>query len=148
MLQCQKATILLVDDDEVDIMSVKRALKKNAIDNPLVVANNGIEALECLRGQGGRVRVAAPYVILLDLNMPRMDGFEFLEQLRRDPLLARSIVFVFTTSNACQDKARTYDFNIAGYMLKSYSGRAFQSAVQLIDFYCKIVEAPYATRKL
>ncbi|RUP22418.1 response regulator, partial [Methylobacterium sp.] len=74
--------ILLVDDDEVDVQGLKRAFKKSKIGNPITVARDGIEALEILRGQNGRERLPKPHLVLLDLNMPRMNGIEFLEAVR------------------------------------------------------------------
>ena len=95
-----EVNILLVEDDEVDVMAVKRALKTLKIANPFFRAADGIEALEMLRGTGGKKQLPSPYIVLLDLNMPRMDGLEFLDELRQDPALHRSVVFVMTTSAA------------------------------------------------
>jgi len=93
--------ILLVEDDEVDVMNVKRAFKKNNIANPLFVAANGVEALEQLR-QGAIPRDRR--IVLLDLNMPQMNGIEFLRELRRDPELNLTPVIVLTTSNDERDR--------------------------------------------
>jgi CheY-like chemotaxis protein len=93
-------TILLVDDDKVDAMAVKRSFRELKIGNPVIEAHNGIEALQHLRGENGYEKVSEPLLILLDLNMPRMGGIEFLEELRRDPVLHSTLVFVMTTSAA------------------------------------------------
>jgi CheY-like chemotaxis protein len=107
--------ILLVEDDEVDVMNVQRAFKKNNIANPLTIAGNGLDALAKLRsGEVPRDR----RIILLDLNMPKMNGIEFLRELRADPILSVTPVVVLTTSNDDRDKIEAYHLNVAGYLLK------------------------------
>ena len=92
-----RVTVLLVDDDKVDAMAVKRSFRALGIDNPVVEAHNGIEALQRLRGENGHEPVPSPYLILLDLNMPQMGGLEFLAELRADARLRQALVFVMTT---------------------------------------------------
>lgn len=107
--------IILVEDDEVDVMNVKRAFKKVKITNPVYLASNGIEALSMLRGP------AVPperRLILLDLNMPKMGGIEFLQELRSDPILKTTPVVVMTASNLDRDRVEAYNLNVAGYILK------------------------------
>jgi CheY-like chemotaxis protein len=137
-----EVTILLVEDDEVDVMAVTIALKELKIANPLVRATDGIDALEILRGTNGKTRLARPYVILLDLNMPRMGGLEFLDELRKDPELQRSIVFVMTTSTAEEDRFRAYNRNVAGYVLKTSAAHSFIEAVTMLDHYWRVIEFP------
>jgi CheY-like chemotaxis protein len=137
-----EVNILLVEDDEVDVMAVKRALRELKIANPLFRAADGIDGLEMLRGVNGKTRMPRPYVILLDLNMPRMGGLEFLDELRQDPDLQSSIVFVMTTSMAEEDRFRAYDKNIAGYVLKSTPAHSFIEAVIMLDHYWRVVEFP------
>ncbi|WP_082217646.1 response regulator [Dyadobacter psychrophilus] len=133
-------TILLVEDDEVDVMNVKRAFKKNNISNPLVVASNGIEALEVLRSVSpDRPR---PKIVLLDLNMPRMGGIEFLKEIRQDPELSSLSVFVMTTSNEDSDKIEAFNLNVAGYILKPLSMDRFISAVSTLNSYWTLCEFP------
>ncbi|HEX4767821.1 MAG TPA: response regulator [Lichenihabitans sp.] len=134
--------LLLVDDDEVDVMGLKRAFTKSRIGNPITVARDGIEALEILRGQNGKTRLPKPHLILLDLNMPRMDGIEFLEALRADESLRTALVFMITTSKAEEDKARAYGHNVAGYIVKQDPANTFLQAVSLLEHYWKIVEFP------
>jgi CheY-like chemotaxis protein len=135
-------TILLVDDDKVDAMAVKRAFRQLKIANPVVEAHNGFEALERLRGENGHEKVPAPCLILLDLNMPRMDGIEFLSELRHDPLLRRTLVIVMTTSAAAEDRVRAYDKNVAGYILKHRSGESFLGSMTMLKDYSRMIEFP------
>lgn len=138
----QLVQILLVEDDEIDAEAIVRGFQKQQIDNPITVVSNGIEALNALRGEGGYERIPAPYLILLDLNMPRMNGIEFLQALRQDPQLKSSIVFVLTTSNSDRDKLAAYREQIAGYLLKQRSGINFADLVGMLDFYWRVVEFP------
>jgi CheY-like chemotaxis protein len=133
-------TILLVEDDEVDIMNVKRAFKKNNISNPLVVAHNGLEALEILRSS--EVDAPKPKIVLLDLNMPKMGGIEFLKEIRQDPELTFLSVFVMTTSNEDGDKIDAFNLNVAGYILKPLSMDRFISAVSTLNSYWTLCEFP------
>ncbi len=134
--------LLLVDDDEVDVQGLKRAFTKNRIGNPIVVARDGIEALEVLRGENGHDKLAKPHLILLDLNMPRMNGLEFLQALRNDEDLKAAVVFMITTSKAEEDKARAYGHNVAGYIVKQDPANTFMQAVSMLEHYWKIVEFP------
>jgi len=137
-----EVNILLVEDDEIDVKAVKRALLELKIANPLMRATDGIDALEKLRGENGNERLARPYMILLDLNMPRMGGLEFLDELRNDPDLQRSIVFVMTTSAAEEDRFRAYDKNVAGYLVKDGPVRSFIDAFTMLEHYWRVVEFP------
>ena len=129
----ENVQILLVDDDEVDAMAVQRAFAKHRIHNPITRACDGVEALDMLRGVNGKARLPRPYIILLDLNMPRMTGIEFLESIRADDELRRSLVFVLTTSDDDRDKVAAYDNIVAGYVLKSDAGSDFLNLVQMIE---------------
>lgn len=133
-------TILLVEDDEVDIMNVKRAFKKSNVSNPLLVANNGIDALDILRSDD--LEVQRPKVILLDLNMPKMGGIEFLKEVRKDPELHSISVFVMTTSNEEKDKVDAYNLNVAGYILKPLSMDQFIEAVSVLKSYWTLCQYP------
>jgi len=132
------ATILLVEDDDIDAKIVERAFNKLRIANSIVRAKNGIMALELLRSG----TVPRPYIILLDLNMPKMGGLEMLEELRGDKNLSNSIVFVLTTSKYDEDKVAAYNQNIAGYILKEKLQDGFEDLVKLLDCYWRIVELP------
>ena len=131
--------ILLVEDDEVDVMNVRRAFQKNHIANPLFVAGDGVMALEQLRsGQIPRER----RIVLLDLNMPRMNGIEFLRALRSDPDLAGTPVVVLTTSNEERDKIDAYGLNVAGYLLKPVTFGNFCEVMAALNKYWTLVEMP------
>ena len=134
--------LLMVDDDSVDVSAFRRSLRKNKILNRLHVARDGLEGLEMLRGENGYEALELPYIILLDLNMPRMDGVEFLEELRQDPKLHKTVVFVLTTSDADQDKTRAYEHHIAGYIVKSRIGDDFMELLSVLQPYWRIVELP------
>jgi CheY-like chemotaxis protein len=134
--------ILLVDDDEVDVMNVQRAFKKNNIINPLYVANNGLEALALLRGQGAAAIPGPRRLILLDLNMPKMNGLEFLRAIREDPELRPLTVVVLTTSDDERDRIEAYNLNVAGYILKPVTFTAFVEAMATLNKYWTINEFP------
>jgi CheY-like chemotaxis protein len=142
MLEPQTAQLLHVEDDDICLMMLNRTFKKAKIANPISVAHDGIEALELLRGTNGRPRLPRPFLILLDLNMPRMDGIEFLKELRKDEELKKSIVFIMTTSGADEDKVKAYNLGVAGYILKSNPANAFLEAAALLATYCRVVEFP------
>jgi CheY-like chemotaxis protein len=139
-------TILVVDDDRVDTMAIRRSLRELKIANPVVAARDGIEALEKLRGENGHDKVRSPLLVLLDLNMPRMGGLEFLDELRADPLLHSTLVFVMTTSSATEDRTRAYAKNVAGYVLKFQQEQGFQNAILMLEHYWRIVEFPETGR--
>jgi CheY-like chemotaxis protein len=141
-MRAAPVTILLAEDDKIDVMAVKRAFRELRIDNPLVVANDGVEALDLLRGANGRQKVPHPYLVLVDLNMPRMDGIQFLAELRKDAALRGTIAFVLTTSAADDDRIRAQEKNVAGYILKHQPTRSFIDAVAMLEHYWSTVEFP------
>ncbi len=134
--------ILLIEDDLVDAEAIQRAFRQQKIANPFTVVPDGIEALKVLRGESGCEPLPRPYLILLDLNMPRMNGIEFLRELRADPALHRSIVFVLTTSNSDEDRFEAYNGHVAGYILKSRAGEDFLEVTKLLRSYWRIIEFP------
>lgn len=138
----QPISILLVEDDQIDAKAFLRAIREQRINNPVQRAKDGVEAWEILNGLSGDVPLEQPYIIVLDINMPRMSGIELLRKIREDEALRDSIVFVLTTSNDDQDKIEAYNLNVAGYMLKSDLGNSFIRAVDLIDKYWRVVELP------
>lgn len=131
--------IMIVDDDDIDIRVIRRALKKQGIDNVSLVANDGIEALEMLRANAGGNGVG-PWILLVDINMPRLNGHEFLERLRADEELKDSIVFMLTTSDRDQDKQRAYAQNVAGYIVKSDAGSNFAGLADMLRGFLSCVQ--------
>jgi CheY-like chemotaxis protein len=131
--------ILLVEDDEVDVMNVRRAFERNKILNPLYVAADGIHALAMLRNGGVP---SARRMVLLDLNMPRMNGIEFLRELRADPQLHSIPVVVLTTSNDDRDRIDAFNLNVAGYLLKPVTFVNFVELMATLNKYWSLVELP------
>ena len=129
---------VLVDDDAVDREVIRRALRQLGVDNPIVEAEDGEEALEKLEAAMEQESDKA-HVVILDLNMPRMNGFEFLERIRADERFRRLPVFVLTTSKSRIDKEKAYDRSISGYIVKS---RGIIDAVRMIDQYQRVIEFP------
>lgn len=136
---CKEVSLLMIEDDDIDATALKRALHKLKLLNPIYRARDGLEAIEILRSGG----IPAPYIILLDLNMPRMNGLEFLEELRSDPQLTQSVVFVLTTSKSDEDITAAYREHVAGYLLKQRMDNDFLQVVGLLNHYWRIVEMPY-----
>jgi len=130
--------ILLVEDDRVDAMTVKRALKDLKVTNPLVNTPNGEEALGHLRNDSNK----KPCVILLDLNMPRMNGIELLKIIKADDELKKIPVVVLTTSQDTHDKAETFGLSVAGYILKPTDYKKFVETMRAIDIYWTLSESP------
>lgn len=139
MTEDRTINILLVEDDQVDVMNVRRAFDKNRISNPLFVAADGLDALAMLRD--GRIPQSRR-IVLLDLNMPRMTGIEFLRELRKDPALHLTPVVVLTTSNDERDKVEAFNLNVAGYLLKPVTFMNFVELMAALNKYWTLVEFP------
>jgi CheY-like chemotaxis protein len=135
-------TILLVDDDEIDVIAIRRSFWQLKIANPLVVARNGLEARDMLRGDNGQAKLRAPYLVLLDLDMPCMGGIALLDELRQDPVLRRTLVFVMTSSAAEEDRERAYERNVAGYVMKPASGEGLTRAISALECFWRAIEFP------
>ncbi len=135
---------LLIEDDEVDVMNVKRAFKKINVMNPLYVATNGLEALAMLRNENSDSPTipVTQLLILLDLNMPRMNGIEFLQELRADPVLKNIPVVVLTTSNQEQDRVEAYQLNVAGYIVKPVIFSNFVETMATLNQYWTLCGIP------
>jgi len=133
---------LIVDDDEVSIMKIKRAISKANLGNPVIVAMDGIEALDILRGDGGKDKLSRPYIVTLDINMPRMDGHQFLKEIRSDPILQNVVVFVLTTSANEEDIAAAYEQHVAGYILKENSENGLIEKISMIENFTNLVVLP------
>ena len=137
-----RVTVLLVEDDDVDAEAVMRSIRRSQIPVDVVWVEDGVEALDMLRGGPGFESLHRPLIVLLDLNMPRMDGFEFLQALRADPALRDLVVFVLTTSSADADRTRAYHDNIAGYLVKSSVGPQFSRLARMLLSYQTAVTLP------
>ena len=135
-------TFLLVEDDEVDIQAMHRAFRRLRLANEVVVARDGIEGLDALRGNG-RPPLEPPFIVLLDLNMPRMGGIEFLEVIRADAKLADTVIFVLTTSAEEIDRVAAYRNHVAGYIVKQdLDGDGLLGAIDMLDRYWRVVALP------
>jgi CheY-like chemotaxis protein len=133
-------SLLLVEDDDVAAEAVIRGLHKHALECSVVVAQDGVEAFRILRGQHPERRIERPCIVLLDINMPRMNGFEFLRALRSDAELRRTVVFVLTTSGAASDRARAFDESVAGYIVKAAAGPQFSGLARFLAAYRSVVQ--------
>ncbi|MCK4336414.1 MAG: response regulator [Candidatus Aminicenantes bacterium] len=130
--------ILLVEDDLVDQMTVKRSLKELNVSNRLVIANNGEEALFYLNDE----KYQKPAIILLDMNMPKMNGLEFLEIVKNDDELKKIPVIVLSTSKADSDRINSFNLGVAGYMIKPVDYKKFVDVIKTIHMYWKLSELP------
>jgi len=138
----REVRILLVEDDDVDVMRVERGFHQLRIANEIIRAKDGVEALEILRGTDGNSRMESPFLVLLDINLPRMSGIEFLAELRADEGLKTTVVFVLTTSQRDEDRMASYRHNVAGFMHKQEAGREFVKAMEMLSCYWRVVELP------
>jgi CheY-like chemotaxis protein len=129
--------VLLVEDDSVDAMTVKRSFKDLKVGNELVRVTNGEEALGYLK-----VADKKPCVILLDLNMPKMNGIEFLKAVKADEILKGIPVVVLTTSKDDQDKVESFKLSVAGYIVKPVDYKKFVDAMRILDLYWTLSELP------
>ncbi len=137
--------ILLVEDNPGDVRLTREAFKEGKVRNLLIVASDGIEAMSMLRRQGAHSDAPRPDLILLDLNVPRMDGRQVLAEIKGDPDLRRIPVVVLTTSKAEEDILRTYDLNANCYITKPVDFDKFLTVVKSIDqFWLTIVNLPPA----
>ncbi len=150
MLQMQddagaKLNLLLVEDDEIDRKAVRRAFHRKKLPVHIVEAMDGQEALDILNGRSDHKLPPEPFIILLDVNMPKMGGLELLQQLRAetaDPKIRNSIVFVLSTSEAARDLDRAYALNIAGYLLKSAEKGGLDAIAEMLWSYRQLVIFP------
>ncbi len=130
--------ILLIEDDRIDAMMVKRALKDLKVTNPLVHSNNGKEALEYLRDEDN----IQPCVILSDLNMPKVKGVEFLKDIKADERLKRIPVIILTVSAEEQDIIETFNLGISGYIVKPVDYKKFVEAIRTVALYWTLSKLP------
>ncbi|GAB6181427.1 response regulator [Desulfotomaculum defluvii] len=138
MMRDKNVHILVVEDDDVDIMAIQRAFEKQNITNPLYIARNGLEALAILRDGN----IPLPSIILLDINMPKMNGIEFLREIRKDRQLRSIPVVVLTTSDEERDINDAFKYNTAGYIVKPLSLPKFEDAISVLNLYWTLSELP------
>jgi len=138
----EAVTVLLVEDNDVDRENVIRAFRRHNLESSLVEARDGLDALAILRGDEGRPPLRKPYLLLLDLALPRLDGLSVLRELRADPALAGTVVFVLTTSSHDQDKQSSYHQHVAGYIVKGEAGPGMVGLVDLLRAYIDVVRLP------
>ena len=141
-----RVTVLLVEDDDVDAEAVIRSIRRSQVPVDVVWVEDGLEALDVLRGQHSSRTVERPVIVLLDLNMPRMTGFEFLASMRQDPLLKAAIVFVLTASDCLRDISEAYDCQAVGYLVKSRLGTEYELLADLLQAYYQTVDFPAPAR--
>lgn len=140
-MKTKPLNILLVEDDDGDVKAVERAFTKAKIVNPIIRAVDGVEALEILRGQNDK-KIQKPYIMLIDLNLPRMTGLDLMRVIRNDPEFKESVIFVLTTSKNQADKDAAYELHAAGYIHKETAGDDFLNLTELVDTYWRLVELP------
>lgn len=131
--------VLLVDDDAIDVMNMRRAFLRNDIKNPLFVASTAQEALELLRSD---TFPQSRVVVLLDINLPKMNGIEFLRLLRADAGLSSTFVVILTTSNDERDRVAAYSLNVAGFLLKPANSANFVELAATMNKYWSLLEMP------
>ena len=137
--------ILLVEDDQVDVMTVQRAFKRNNIINPLTVVGNGLEALDYLHHRGVFADHSAfptPGIILMDINMPLMNGIECLKEIKADEHLRKLPVIMLTTSKEECDRVESFKLSVAGYIIKPVEFEKFVEAVKVLNLYWTLSELP------
>ncbi|MFK8051366.1 MAG: response regulator [Woeseiaceae bacterium] len=143
MIPVEKFKILLIEDDELDLEKFERSMRRIGIDNDLIHATDGINALEILRGEGENQQpLRGPLVALLDLNMPRMNGHEFLSEVRNDERLQRLSVFVMSTSDRPQDINTSYDHHVNGYLIKPFTMQQTYDTVEALHNYWSVLRFP------
>jgi CheY-like chemotaxis protein len=134
----REATIFIVEDDDIDALTIERGLRRVHIVNTIVRAHDGQQALDMLKAGD----VPEPYIVLLDLNLPKLSGLELLREIRDDPDLTSAVVFVLTTSQSDEDLTSAYRDHVAGYILKQHMATDFINVLGMIEHYWKVVELP------
>lgn len=138
----QHIPLLVVDDDELEVVAIRRGLKKINLNIPFCHAKDGLEALDFLRGKHGHDKLGKPFLVLLDINMPRMNGHEFMREVRADPELCDTVIFVLTTSNDESDMTEAYQNQAAGFIVKSHLKGDYQSLAMMLKTYWDVVLLP------
>ncbi|MBA4749701.1 MAG: response regulator [Alphaproteobacteria bacterium] len=134
--------VLLVDDDDGDAKTLKRAFHKLGLDKIMTHARDALEALDYLKGKNGKDRLKRPCILLVDLNMPRVNGLELIRIIRDDDDLKKLVIFILTTSDLEEDKQAAYKLHVAGYIVKQTANDNFASLADFVERYCKTVDLP------
>ncbi|MFC4698865.1 response regulator [Glaciecola siphonariae] len=138
MIKATPPTLFVIDDDDVDFKLLKYEFSKRKIINPLVRAVDGVDALEKLASG----EIQKPFIVLLDLNMPRMGGMEFLSELRKNKDYEETVVFILSTSSDLNDIRESYEKHAAGYFLKDDANESIERVVDVLGGYFQIVMLP------
>lgn len=141
----QRFNILMAEDNEHDIIAARRAWKKNKIANPLYIVNDGEACLDYLHQRGAFSEPGSappPGILLLDLNMPKMDGLTVLQRIRADKMLRRLPIIVLTTSQLEEDRAKSYELGANAYIKKPIGFESFSDAVKIINHFWELAELP------
>lgn len=139
-----EVAIVLVEDDDIDAMTVKRGLAAANIENRVIRARDGVEALDILQGSNGQEKLSPPYLLLVDIRMPRLDGLGLVRQIRNIRALQRTVVFMLTNSDNDRDLTAAYDSHVAGYIVKSNAHDHFRRLANMLEYYLMIVSPPPA----
>ncbi len=137
-----EVNLLLVEDNKIDVQLFQRAMRRAGLEHPTRVAGDGRHALNILRGEDPEQSIGKPNIVILDIKMPRMDGFEFLNTIRSDPDLHKLVVFILTTSSDPDDRERAYEKNVAGYLVKCNETERFVETLKMIESYLSEVQLP------
>jgi CheY-like chemotaxis protein len=139
----RRLNVLLVEDNDVDVLNIRRAFKRAKLDHNLLVVNSAERAFSILRDEDDEMTLPRHRrLILLDLNLPQISGFDFLRNLRSDPQLVTTPVVVLTSSDIDRDKVEAYRFNVAGYLIKPVGQDEFSKLVKALDGYWTSSEFP------
>jgi len=137
-IHSEQVTLFVVEDDDIDYMTIKRSFNRMKIANPIVRAQDGKEAFDMMINK----EIKKPFIMLLDLQMPRISGIELLSKIRKTPNIKDTVIFVLTSSADERDIVSSYQHNVAGYFVKDEVGKEFLEILSLLDGYWKIVHIP------
>jgi CheY-like chemotaxis protein len=144
MVSNRQLTILHVEDDEMDAMWLRRSLQQAKVANTIITAGHGEEALEILRDTHPTKSIEEPFIMVVDINMPRMHGLELLREIRADEALKDIVVFILSSSDHELDVKDALELGVAGYLVKHDAGKEFLKAATLLDQYWNLAKLPNA----
>lgn len=132
--------IIVIDDDDVDAQSIERSLRSADVNNEIIRAYDGIDALDLLKGANGKEKLTKPYILLIDLMMPRMDGITFIKTLRFESDITPEMIFVLSGTDSDEQCTQAYDLNITGFIKKDRAGRDFLRLTKILEQYYEVIE--------